>query len=315
MPDIANAYKFQRKMIAVESVYLKQIAGYRRDARRVMLEIIERDGVTRQAVNQMVNTVSDLSRLVNTAASAASREARKNVMNYTRKQIQLAEKVGLAPNADIAPVLNAGVVVAQDAEQSYMTSNSAWLAQLETSIQTQVAKLRISQASPQEITDRLLSETLADGRASVWLANGNQAKSEETTNLWSYSVGLLGAYMMIYNEQQPETKYQKQAIATIDERTTDCCLRAHGQIQPLDEPFHLTGTPRFADEVQDPPFHWYCRTSEALYNEAFEDVGITTEKMKDMAQIELEDRELTGKRIEIHPSHSTSRRAGALPSG
>ena len=314
MPDIANAYKFQRKMIAVESVYLKQIAGYRRDARRVMLEIIERDGVTRQAVNQMVNTVSDLSRLVNTAASAASREARKNVMNYTRKQIQLAEKVGLAPNADIAPVLNAGLVVEQDAEQSYMTSNSAWLAQLETSIQTQVAKLRISQASPQEITDRLLSETLADGRASVWLANGNQAKSEETTNLWSYSVGLLGAYMMIYNEQQPETKYQKQAIATIDERTTDCCLRAHGQIQPLDEPFHLTGTPRFADEVQDPPFHWYCRTSEALYNEAFEEVGITTEKMKDMAQIEIEDRELMG-RQEIHPSHSTSRRAGALPSG
>jgi len=59
-------------------------------------------------------------------------------------------------------------------------------------------------------------------------------------------------------------EYREQAIATIDERTTDCCLRVHGQIKGLDEPFTLAGTPRFADEMMSSPFHWYCRTSIAL---------------------------------------------------
>ena len=49
----------------------------------------------------------------------------------------------------------------------------------------------------------------------------------------------------------------KQAVAAIDERTTECCLLVHGQIVPLDEDFTLTGRPRFADKLQWTPFHWY----------------------------------------------------------
>ncbi len=51
------------------------------------------------------------------------------------------------------------------------------------------------------------------------------------------------------------------AVAVIDNRTTDCCQRVHGQVQPLDQPFVLTGEPRFADRMQWPGFHWRCRTS------------------------------------------------------
>lgn len=71
-----------------------------------------------------------------------------------------------------------------------------------------------------------------------------------------------------------DVTFRKQVIAALDARTTDCCLRAHGQIQPLDKPFKLTGEPRFADQMDWSPFHWYCRTSISLYLEGYDD-GLT----------------------------------------
>lgn len=81
------------------------------------------------------------------------------------------------------------------------------------------------------------------------------------------SVWLLGRRA----EHSPGVGFQKQAIAAVDKNTTDTCLRANGQIKDLDDPFKLTGTPRFADEQQWSPFHWYCRTSVALYLPGFDD--------------------------------------------
>ena len=314
MPDVANAQKFIKKLTAVENDYLRQIDGYRTQARRVMLEILDREGVTRQAVNQMRREVDSLKAQVTKLGRSTSKDVRRTVQNYTRKQIQLANRVGLANEGDIGSLVAKGTDNAKDGEETFMTSIPAWLNQLETSLQTTSAQLRISQASPEEVSARLLSERLADGRASVWAASGNAAALEETRDVWTYAVGLTGAYLLFF-KQEEEFDYQKQWISTIDERTTDCCLRAHGQIQPMDEPFQLTGTPRYADEVQDPPGHWYCRASEALYHESFEQIGIPTEKMRDMAELELDARELTGRRIPISPSHATSRREGALPSG
>ena len=82
--------------------------------------------------------------------------------------------------------------------------------------------------------------------------------------------------------------FQKQAIAALDAHTTDCCLRVHGQIQPLDGLFHLTGEPRFADNMDWSPFHWNCRTSVALYKPDYDD-GLT-EKMHEGANFILSER-------------------------
>jgi hypothetical protein len=79
--------------------------------------------------------------------------------------------------------------------------------------------------------------------------------------------------------------YQKVAVAVLDERTTDCCLKVHGQVVPFRDKFHLTGTPRFADHMSWPAFHWYCRTSIAVYQSGFDD-GIT-KKMTDEAAVIL----------------------------
>jgi len=82
--------------------------------------------------------------------------------------------------------------------------------------------------------------------------------------------------------------FKKQSIAALDGRTTDCCLRAHAQIQPMNGLFILSGTPRFADKLDWTPFHWYCRTSIALYLDGY-DLGLT-EQMRDGANFLLSER-------------------------
>lgn len=81
----------------------------------------------------------------------------------------------------------------------------------------------------------------------------------------------------------------KQAVATLDGKTTDTCLRVHGQIQPIDKPFILTGTPRFSDEMQHSPFHWRCRTGIVAHHPDFEDGSVfSTEAMRQAAREALQ---------------------------
>jgi hypothetical protein len=101
--------------------------------------------------------------------------------------------------------------------------------------------------------------------------------------------------------------FGKQAVAAIDERTTECCLRVHGQVQPITEAFTLTGTPRYADELQEPPFHWYCRTATALVRIQDADDALSR-AMRRAAIDEANARAETGVRIEIHPASATSTR-------
>ena len=58
-----------------------------------------------------------------------------------------------------------------------------------------------------------------------------------------------------------DTKFKKQVFAVVDNFTTDCCLRANGQIQPFRGKFRLRGTPRFANRMKWTPFHWNCRST------------------------------------------------------
>lgn len=74
--------------------------------------------------------------------------------------------------------------------------------------------------------------------------------------------------------------FEKQAIAAIDMRTTNCCLNVHGQVQPFNQPFILKGSPKFANKMDWPGFHYYCRTSAVLYVAEFDD-GITAQLLAD----------------------------------
>lgn len=101
-------------------------------------------------------------------------------------------------------------------------------------------------------------------------------------------------------------EYGKQAVAVIDERTTDCCLKVHGQIVAMGGMFHLAGTPRFADDIDAPPFHWNCRTALALVDLNRQDNNFTN-KMREAADAEITARQ-DGSREEIHPANAFSRR-------
>lgn len=182
---------------------------------------------------------------------------------------------------------------------------TAWQAATLGQMLAELSRLQASDADIAEIQTRLV--TGDDSRSSLWDNAANSLQLSIELALWAIANGLLARIGRTV-EQRDGRAYQKQAIAAIDERTTDCCLRVHGQVQPLDTPFHLNGTPRFADRVMNPPFHWRCRTASTLYLPEMEARGIPTSEMRDAARDELDARKRTGMRKEIHPAHSTSRR-------
>ena len=82
---------------------------------------------------------------------------------------------------------------------------------------------------------------------------------------WLATVGVKTATdTMIGSLGDQRGDFVKQAVAVIDARTTKTCQRVNGQIRELNEPFELTSTPRYADEMDGPPFHDYCRTTIAI---------------------------------------------------
>lgn len=87
----------------------------------------------------------------------------------------------------------------------------------------------------------------------------------------------------------PELK--RQAVAVVAGNTTDCCLQVHGQIVGVNEPFALSGEPRFSDSMMHPPFHWNCRSAAAAWHPRFEAGGLTTVNMQASAKAELKRRQ------------------------
>ena len=91
--------------------------------------------------------------------------------------------------------------------------------------------------------------------------------------------------------QQTGETWGKQAVPVIDLRTTNCCLEVAGQIVAFDKPFKLTGVPRFADEMEWSPFHWYCRTSIAMVPMRLAQDELTQQILSD-TRAELAEREI-----------------------
>jgi hypothetical protein len=120
-----------------------------------------------------------------------------------------------------------------------------------------------------EAVDQLLGEVDPLGVAanpSIWAKSAgelvlwaNDAFWDDVNGTTAETYGLVAA--------GTEKQYYKQWVSGIDERTTETCLILNGAVVPLEEPFQVTGTPRFADEVDGPPGHWNCRSALALIRE------------------------------------------------
>lgn len=85
------------------------------------------------------------------------------------------------------------------------------------------------------------------------------------TRRWITTVAV-GSYTthMVHSIGGRGEGFGRRAVAVLDARTTDCCAAVNGQVVGMNEPFHLTASPRFADEMMASPFHDSCRTTIAM---------------------------------------------------
>lgn len=114
------------------------------------------------------------------------------------------------------------------------------------------------------------------------------------TSTW-VTVVVFSAWLSVITQSlrqaHKEDEFQRQLIAnTGDDRTTETCLRAHGQVVGLDEKFTLTGQPRYANKMFGVPFHDYCRSSVVLVHREFTDDDLTV-SMRDAAKARLKARD------------------------
>lgn len=193
------------------------------------------------------------------------------------------------------------------AEQTFVQFAENWTEATRARMQAELTRLEMAGEDGPAVAARLFATNVADGRASAWRHGRNGLRLGADLAVWVALSATFGAVCERGQQESGQT-WDRQAIAAIDERTTDCCLNVNGQVVGLDEAFRLTGTPRYADRMMRPPFHWRCRTSVSLYHRAMETEGITTQDMRVAARDERTARQRTGRREEIHPAHATSRR-------
>lgn len=165
------------------------------------------------------------------------------------------------------------------------TITQATMAQLRRELQSGLIQ---GEGFPQ-LVQRLMSATPSGTGPAVWRNGELSAERMARRTVITANNAAKEAALTKINATQQIT-VQKQAVATIGPRTTKCCLRVHGQIRDVGQPFDLTAEPRFARQMMHPAFHWNCRTSEVMYHPAFEQGGLTTESMRSSAQAELRRR-------------------------
>lgn len=155
------------------------------------------------------------------------------------------------------------------------------------------SELRVGLAAGErfsELAGRLYSATLKNGQASIFRRGMTSAELMARRAVIQANNNSRILFM-----ERAKTLFlptmKKQAVAAVQSRTTKTCLRVHGQIKEIDEPFELTAEPRFARKMMQPPFHWNCRTSVVAYLEEYEsDADNSTQSMRKAAQKELASR-------------------------
>lgn len=279
MPDERAATSHARTLVGVErQLAAAWITAYRR--LRVTLQEPLLQGGPRLMRAQLPAATAETRQALQRALSRSLTATGQQSQAFAQVELErLAELLG--PGARITPA--AALASTEQARRLLLEAASArdlqWFDGVSGLLLAETVRLELASADPATAGELLLAPGIAqDGRASVWRSGLGSMALAATDAVFSTDNAGRGA---IYLAAQPSgQRYQKQAIAAIDARTTDCCRRVNGQIQPLDKPFELRGTPRFADRLMQPPFHWNCRTVTVLYHPLMERVGPTTQEIR-----------------------------------
>jgi hypothetical protein len=192
---------------------------------------------------------------------------RRSIASELRSSIQGAQALGLDEaerqlsyyKAEIQKPINALMSLASQAD----SANYAVLARLDAQIATVNAMVLTGEDEDLIVGDENRVGILAPSPITAAIA------------FWLAALTWDALWWLVQNHSKGPV-FKKQAIAALDHKTTNCCLMVHGQVQNINDPFKLDGTPRYADELDSPPFHGHCRTAIALYQEEF-DEGLTDE--------------------------------------
>lgn len=256
MPDLAPVYTAMAKLQQLEARAVKQgLTTWKRINALLLLAL--------------VSSPSGQELAIQAAIAELARDLRR---------VLAAEGQAIAPIVEAQFAAQARVAVPVVPIASQALALRGWESAAAGLLVTELSRLHASGADDRAIVARLI--TGRDGRQSTVGSLATILQLQIESGVWSTANG----HLVRLADAVPNGQFQKQAIAAIDKRTTQCCLKVHGQIQNLDQPFVLTGTPRFADRIQNPPFHHRCRTAVSLYTPAMEAVGIPTATMRAQAR-------------------------------
>ena len=313
MPDLKLTDRYTRSMRKLEDGYIRDLGRLLKASRIRLIEAAQSVPVGSPRLSRIIREestsfVSSAERLTRSTAEDVADAAGIYIAGVYTLADRLGSEFIVEPRDDMEEVLLAELIA------PWLDVVPTWGDSFRSLLIAENTRLSgTPEEGQRDAIEALLSKSLAGGRVSALRRFASTLFTGAGIALWGAgNQGVeRGADILLplpFEALPPESRLQKQATAAIDERTTDCCLRVHGQIRPMGKPFKLTGTPRFRDEIDRPPFHWYCRTASALYLPVFEKVGLSTSLMRRAAIIELEAREQDPKRVEIHPAHATSSR-------
>lgn len=298
--DLRPVEQYNRSLSGIERRLVGDLMRDYRAWRVVLLDLLDRLGLSPEFAarvemggRELTATAKDIARKYQPEISAAAHK-------YAEKQLEQAKRAGV-PVPAITPAAQELAIAADLA-----AALSAYVDVVQGRIKLDASRLRLA-GDDADPAGQLLAVRLVDRRASAWRHGRNTLVSNAILGIWGAGNGI-GGDVFAQAQAQTGESYQRQAIAAIDERTTDCCLRVHGQIVGFGQDFRLTGTPRFASSMYGPPFHWNCRTAVTMYRPEMETIGVTTDEMTGAAKAEIYARQRTKRRAVIHPAHATSRR-------
>lgn len=277
MPDLAPLRAYERELLDLERAAQRASQAVADNLRRQLLDVLDARGLRSLTLGSSSVVAQARRQLVRELGTIAG-QIQEQAIGFARDDLAAVTAAAGDPSVgdnaplDLAPLLSAAV------EQT-----SSWLIGAQGLLAAEALQLQATGAPPELARARLFSTTPGE-RIGVWGSAAGQISLATSQLAWSLANA---SRLAVYAATAPGPRYQRQAIAALDGRTTLCCLRVHGQIVGIDEPFVLTGTPRFAGRLMAPPFHWRCRTSVVLYHTAMEAIGTSTAEMRQQARDEL----------------------------
>ena len=248
--------RFQRDLTRLEQTFVRQALAQYQQIRPALGDAIEANSPP--SVFEQVLT--GLKAALRSLASSFAGQIDALLDGYLARQLdELRQQDASIASTEV--VLTASQAQRQQVMAQWVENSGDFIGAIVASFRA--AAFQVQDDDEAEKRARLTALKITNGRASEFRRGKNTLVAESQRLFWTAAMSGLGI-LHSQTEEQSGVKLEKALRITRDERTTETCLRVAKQRQPIGKPFRLTGSPRFSDEMQRPPFHHRCRTVPRL---------------------------------------------------